>query len=600
MNWGNELIASSIWLAKAYALTLIVFVPAMLGLMRWTVWGRQFRLITGAYFSPRTSLRPLLMLGLMLLVSLMAVRLNLVFSFWYNDLYTSLQNLDAKVFWLSVWLFALLASLHIVRLLLDAFIRKAFRIHWRVWLNEQLLNAWMSSRAYYLARHAETQQDNPEQRIQEDTETLGEKAVELALDGVKAVVSIVAFTTLLWTLSGSLTVMGHEVSRAMVFLVYVYVLTTSFFAFWIGRPLIRLNFLAEQFSATYRYLLIRIREYGESIALYGGEKVEKSRLEGAFGNVIANSWATLWRELKFNGFNFTIGQVGVIFPLLIQGPRVLSGAIKLGDLMQTLEAFNQVQDALSFFRESYDKFAIFRAVLDRLSGFVKNMTEVNALPVPSVVPVADRLTVNRFSVLHPEGDPLISELSFSLVAGERLLVRGPSGAGKTTLLRAVAGLWPYTRGELARPTDANALFLSQRPYLPVGGLRLALAYPGQALDDALAREVLQRVQLPQLVDLLDDERDWSQILSPGEQQRLAFGRVLVNRPRLLVMDEATSALDAGLEHALYAMIIEALPDSIVLSVGHHTSLAQFHQRALELHQGGAWQIVTGDQQAGVA
>ncbi|MFT3736985.1 MAG: ABC transporter ATP-binding protein/permease [Rhodocyclaceae bacterium] len=568
--------------------------------MRWTVWGRQFRLITGAYFSPKRSWRPLAGLAIMLFVSLLAVRMNLLFSFWSNGMFTSLQTLDSKLFWFSAQLFAILATVHVVQQLFNAYLRTAFGIHWRAWLNEQLVQRWLDSRAYYLARFADSSVDNPEQRIQQDLQSLADTSVSLSLGLVAALVSIVSFTALLWSLAGPMNVLGHEIPRGMVFLVYIYVLTASFFAFWIGRPLIRLNFLAEQFSATYRYLLIRVRENAESIALYRGESVESERLHKSFASVIANAWATLWRELKFTGYNFSIGQAGVIFPLLIQGPRVLTGSIKLGDLTQTLEAFNQVQDSLSFFRESYDKFAAYRAVLERLNGFVGSMDEVETLDIPARGQSDDSLRLEGFSVMRPDGGVLIEQLSLFLVRGQRLLVRGASGSGKTTLLRAIAGLWPYTTGRMDRPADTQVLFLSQKPYLPIGSLRAALAYPALELPKEKAVEILSRVQLGHLSGVLDTEHDWSQILSPGEQQRLAFGRVLVNRPSLLVMDEASSALDEGLEHALYSLMMQELPDSIVLSVGHHASLAQFHQQALELRPQGAWQIVPGHLATGLA
>jgi putative ATP-binding cassette transporter len=306
--------------------------------------------------------------------------------------------------------------------------------------------------------------------------------------------------------------------------------------------------------------------------------------------VIANAWAMLWRGLKFDGYNLSVSQVAVIFPFIIQAPRLFSGAIKLGDVMQTSQAFGQVEGALSYFRSSYDSFAGYRAVLDRLSGFEQNVAAAAALALPVVKDNPDALVLRGLSVLRPDGQPLTRDLSLTLTAGQALLIRGPSGSGKTTLLRTLAGLWPFSTGESERPTGAACLFLSQRPYLPIGTLRAALAYPAEAttLPDGRAHAILAQVQLAHLADQLDFAQDWSQVLSPGEQQRLAFGRVLANRPAIVFLDEATSATDSGLEHHLYGLLRTDLPHAILVSVGHRQTLAAFHDQALTFEGEGRW------------
>jgi putative ATP-binding cassette transporter len=260
--------------------------------------------------------------------------------------------------------------------------------------------------------------------------------------------------------------------------------------------------------------------------------------------------------------------------------------------MQTSQAFGQVEEALSFFRSSYDSFAGYRAVLDRLSGFEQNVRGAQALALPQLRENPSALVLNGLSVLRPDGQPLTRDLNLRLDAGQALLIRGPSGAGKTTLLRTLAGLWPFSSGEAERPAAMACLFLSQRPYLPLGPLRAALAYPGGAIDDTLARATLERVQLGHLGAQLDVEQDWSQVLSPGEQQRLAFGRVLVNRPTIAFLDESTSATDSGLEHSLYSLLRSELPQTIIVSVGHRETLTAFHDQALTLSRDGSWTLVS--------
>ena len=590
MDWNQQIVASALWLAQAYVITLVVFAGVMTVLARTTVWGRQFWALSGDYFSPRRSWRPLLGVALILFFVLLGVRMNVLFSNWYNGFYNSLQALDAKAFWFHMSLFGVLAALHVVRALLNAYIRSAFTIHWRLWFNDRLVSSWLNGRAYYLGRFAQPQVDNPEQRIQQDASSLVADTLGLSMGLVGAVVSMYEFTGILWGLSAPMPVMGIEVPRAMVFLVYFYVLTATVFAVWIGRPLIALNFMNEKLSATYRYLLMRLREYGESIALYRGEAVEQRSLLTGFNAVITNAWATLFRSLKFDGYNLGISQLAVVFPFLIQAPRLFAGQIKLGDVMQTGEAFGQVQDSLSFFRTSYDSFAGYRAVLDRLHGFARNVEGARDLHLPQLQVQPDALRLQDLTVLRPDGRALARDINLQLAPGQALLIRGPSGAGKTTLLRTLAGLWPHSSGSASRPADAQCLFLSQKPYLPLGSLRAALAYPGATVDDASAARILDQVQLGQLTGQLDDERDWSQQLSPGEQQRLSFGRVLANRPALVFLDEATSATDSGLEHSLYQLIRRALPDAMLVSVGHRETLAAFHDQALTLDRDGGWSV----------
>jgi putative ATP-binding cassette transporter len=601
MDWNQELLKSAIWLGQAYALTLLSFVAVMAVLARTTVWGRQFWALSGGYFWPAAGQpRPWRRLGtvaLILLFVLLGVRMNVLFSFWYNGFYTAMQELKAEAFWFHMQLFGVLATLHVARALLSAYIRTAFTIHWRQWMNGHMVSRWLDGRAYYLGRYAQPPVDNPEQRIQQDATSLCTDTLGLSMGLVGSVVSMVEFTGILWGLSAPMAVWGTEVPRAMVFLVYLYVLMATVFAVYIGRPLIRLNFLNEKLNATYRYLLMRLREYGESIALYRGEGVERRQLDTGFRAVIANAWATLWRSLKFDGYNLTVSQIAVIFPFLIQAPRMFAGNIKLGDVMQTGQAFGQVEEALSFFRTSYDSFAGYRAVLDRLSGFTDNVEAARVLHLPAIAEDPRSLRIDALSVRRPDGGLLSDALSLQLQPGQALLIRGPSGSGKTTLLRALAGLWPHAEGRAQRPADAHTLFLSQRPYLPLGTLRGTLSYPAaaEALDDARAREVLQAVQLGHLVDQLDVDQDWSQVLSGGEQQRLAFGRVLVNRPALVFLDEATSATDTGLEHALYSLIRRELPQAMLVSVGHRETLFAFHDQVLQLAVGGGWQLLPSGQ-----
>lgn len=593
MNWHQALQESLSWLAIASIITLIGFTAAGALAVRFTRWGRQFWSLAGPYFSFRRSWRPLLVFALLLVLTLFSVRLNVLFSFWYNGFYSALQALDQTAFWYLLGVFAVLATIHVLRSLFTYYVTQAFNIDWRVWLTERLTADWMKGDAYYRGRFLAEPVDNPDQRIELDVNAFVTGSVSLALGAVSALVSLVAFTAILWGLSAPLTLGGVEIPRAMVFAVYLYVIVATWIAFRLGRPLIRLNFLNEKLTANFRYALMRLRENAENIAFYQGAQVERGTLLGRFGALIVNVWALVYRSLKFNGFNLGISQVAVVFPFILQAPRFFSGAIKLGDVMQTSQAFGQVQDSLSFFRESYDTFAQYRATLDRLTGFLDANQQASTLPRVTTQEQAQGLEIAGLQVLRPDGHTLIANLDLRLRAGQALLIKGPSGSGKTTLLRALAGLWPYAEGEVRRPLGNQALFLSQRPYVPLGDLRTAIAYPAPATaaDDTRMQQALRQVNLAHLAERLEVSNDWSNILSVGEQQRLAFARLLFNRPQVVFLDESTSAMDEGLEHALYSLLRSEMPDTLLVSVGHRSTLATFHTHRLEMDGQGAWSLL---------
>ena len=590
MDWNHELLASVIWLGKAFTISLIGLATIVFALGRFTGWGRQFWRISAAYFSPSRSKLPLLWLALMVLMTLFAVRMNVLFSFWYNGFYTAMQNLDAKAFWFMLLVFAILATIHVARALLNYYLQQAFAIRWRIWLTHILIERWMEKQGYYRSQYVPENADNPDQRIQQDVENFANSSIKLSMGLLDAVVSLFAFSIILWNLSADLSIFGTDVPRAMVFLVYLYVIVATVFAVKIGRPLIVLNFLNEQLGAHFRYTLVRLREYGESIAFYRGEAIERNNLLARFAGVIGNMWDIVHRSLKFQGFNLAISQAAVVFPFIVQAPRLLSKQITLGDVMQTAQAFGQVEGALSFFRQSYDEFSKYRAVINRLSGFLDSMDSVEQLPSARIEASSGHLSLSALTVSTPASAVLVENLNVALPEASALLIRGRSGVGKTTLLRALAGLWPHVEGKVLRPVNAQALFLPQKPYLPLGSLRQALFYPASAEDGERAADVLRQCQLAHLVSQLDVEGDWARILSLGEQQRLAVGRALLNRPQVLFLDEASSAMDEGLEYAMYQLLRRSLPDAILVSVGHRSSLLEFHTQELELLGAGQWRL----------
>ena len=589
MDYTQEIITSSLWIARTLALTVIFFSLGIFLLVRLTHWGKQFWMFAGGYLSPKRSIKPLLFFVLIVTLTLFSVRLSLVHSTWYNNMYTALQEFNQTVFWEQMILFCFIAGFSVAAALISYYLNQRFSINWIEWLNTELLEKWMDKRAYYKSQYIGNNLDNPDQRIQQDIQSYVKTTLSLSTGVIDAVTSMISYTILLWGLAGPMTLLGIEIPCAMVYLVFAYVIFTTLIAFWLGKPLIRLNFANEKLNANYRYSLIRVKEYAESIAFYAGEKVEKSRLYKQFRAVIDNMWDIVFRALKFSGFNLVVSQISVVFPLLIQVGRYFEKQIKLGDLMQTLQVFGKLHSNLSFFRNTYDSFAEYKATLDRLTGFHYS---VEAAQKQSKTDITDHPTdviFQHLSVKSPMGKILIKDLNLTLTQGNSLLIQGQSGVGKTTLLRTIAGLWSYAEGKIFCPQH-NTLFLSQRPYLPQGNLLTALYYPDttENVDLAKITRVLEQVQLAHLQDRLEQEQDWSRILSLGEQQRLAFARLLLHKPKVAFLDEASASLDEGMEYAMYRLIREELPNTTIISVGHRSTLVPLHQQQLELHTDGSW------------
>lgn len=594
MDYTQELLDSLLWISKAMAITAVVFPLTVYILAKNTRWGRQFWLLAKGYLTPTRTLQPIIYFVIIVFFNLLSVRLDILFSEWYKAMYNALQKMEESIFWVQMIVFCVLATVHMANVLLTYYLTQRFTIQWRTWLNEQMVEKWTNNQAYYKTQYVYNQLDNPDQRIQQDVQSYVSSSISFATGVISAVVSIVAFTIILWGLAGPMTIAGITISHAMVYFVFMYVLVTSVFAFKIGRPLINLNFANERLTANYRYSLIRIKEYAESIAFFRGEKMEKSVLFQQFDRIIQNVWQMVFRTLKLSGFNFVVSQVSVIFPFIIQASRYFSNQIELGDLIQTAQAFGKVQSALSFFRNSYDDFAGYRAVLDRLTGFHTAIEQANQTANIVLQPTETAVEFENLTVNKPTGEALIKNLNLHLPQGSSLLIKGPSGSGKTTLLRTIAGLWAYSEGTVRCPQH-DVLFLSQKPYLPQGRLIDALFYPQVAPEDvdlAKAAQIMQQVQLGHLAEKLTQENDWTRVLSLGEQQRLSFARVLMHKPLAAFLDEATASMDEGLEDAMYRLLREELPQTAIISVGHRSTLQTHHQHHLLINpEDQSWQLL---------
>jgi putative ATP-binding cassette transporter len=620
MDWGNELVHSALWILKVWGVAAAVTLLIAVLLIRYTTWGQRFWRVTGDYFTGAKSVWVWGVVATMLLSVTFEVRIAVVQSYISNDLYSALQvafqgagahnatvrNSGIHGFWVAIVTFCIVAAVHIVRIVADTLLAQHFIIGWRVWLTDRLTTNWLAGHAYYRDRFSDTPIDNPDQRIQQDIDvfTTGVgtgpnvptyySTSIVVFGAVESLVSVASFTVILWKLSGPLTVFGVVIPNALFWMVIVFVLIASAIAFRIGHPLIRFSFRNEQTNAAFRYALVRLRESAEAVAFYRGERAERRELDIRFAAIISNYRRYVRRTVGLVGWNFSATQATFPLPYILQAPRLFAGAIKMGDVTQSATAFGKIQSGLSFFRNAYSQFASYNAAIIRLDGLVEANERARELPVLTTLPSTDgSVEVIGVEVRSPSGAQLIDPLELRLEVGESMVITGASGTGKTTLIRSLAELWPAATGVWHRPSgDHETMFLSQLPYVPLGALRVVVSYPaqpGEVSDDRL-HEVLAKVSLSHLGDRLDEERDWAKVLSPGEQQRIAFARVLLTRPKAVFLDEATSALDEGLEFALYERLRAELPDTIVVSVSHHRSVERHHRRHLELLGGGGWRM----------
>ena len=531
-------------------------------------------------------------------LTLALVYLDVQFNTWNREFYNALEQKNYADFKDLILYFTLLAVLFMAGAIYKLYLTQMLTMRWRVWLTNRYLDDWMERQVYYRLELDKRGTDNPDQRIAEDLRLFADGTLSLSLGLLSSVVTLASFVAILWSVSGPLEVLGVNIPGYMVWAAVIYAIVGSILTHYVGRPLIGVNFQQERFEADFRFNLVRLRENSEGVALYRGEAPEREGLRERFERVRGNWWELMRFTKRLTGFTQGYAQIAVIFPFVVAAPRYFSGGMPLGGLMQIASAFGQVQNALSWFVQSYGTLANWRASVDRLLTFHAALDaavhEAEAAPaIPRVRDAQPSVRADALELAVPgsygnPGRTLLSGANFAIAPGERVLISGPSGSGKSTIFRALAGIWPFGSGTIRIPENARVLFLPQKPYIPVGTLRDAVSFPaptGTFGDDAL-REALQDCRLDAFTARLDETQNWSMLMSGGEQQRLAVARALLHKPEFLFLDEATASMDEALERGMYALLVERLPGTAIASIAHNAGLSAFHTRSLTLKASG--------------
>jgi vitamin B12/bleomycin/antimicrobial peptide transport system ATP-binding/permease protein len=515
---------------------------------------------------------------------------------WNGRFFDAVGRKDLSGFVSDLWTFLVIIAVLLALTVAQTFLQERLKFRLREWITRHLLVEWLRPLRVYQLSFAGEYGRNPDQRIQEDTRLLGDYSADLGCGLVYSLLQIVAFVGVLWSLSARVTfqVAGYDIAIPgyMVWCALAYALIGSGLTWIVGRPLIALNGERYAREAEFRFALVRVNESGESIALHGGEHDEQRHLEAALAAVVDTMRRISSSLAHLTWITSGTGWLSLVVPILVAAPAYFGGNLTLGGLIMVAGAFTQVQGAMRWFVDNFSRLADWRAAVHRIARFREALDNLPAIEedaeeIKRALHPDGHLAFEAVRILLPDGHIIIDDATVSITPGERVLIVGDTGRGKSTLFRAVAGLWPWGSGTILTPPPEAMAFLPQRPYLPLGTLRNALSYPSapDAFPDADVRKALERCDLGSLTAKLDQTERWDKELSLGEQERLAFARLLLHKPGWVFLDEATAALDEESQRRVMRLFDDELKQTTVLSIGHRPDLAVYHTRTLQLVHG---------------
>lgn len=556
---------------------------------RYTMWQ-----LIRAYWLSNNRIHAYLFFAVVMLMTVTLVGFDVVFSYWYNYFYDALQAYDKSGTIKLLFVFFIIAGIYIIIAVYRYYISQVFGLRWRRWLTDQFIGRWLQKRSYYLLENFDEKTDNPDQRIQEDIAALVSFTIDLSIGLVSAVTTFFAFIYILWSLSGVFTLslgsLGtYKIPGYLVWVAVLYAIIGTMLTIKLGRPLIALNFEQQRREATFRYAAVDLRTHAENVALYRGENHQRTILRGLFDRVLDNWFMLIVRQKILLWFTAGYNQVSVVLPLLVALPNYFDKVFLLGGLIQSLKAFGSVQESLSFLVNSYTRIAEWQAVGQRLTTFLNHMSDVEekaALQDKLVIKKQDKDAIfsKEVTISTPRDELLLQNINEEFVHGSHYLIKGISGIGKSTFVRTIAGIWPYASGEVMLPKNKLVMYIPQRPYMPIGTLKEAIMFPDH-VNPELEKNIvktLKQCKLEHLIPRLAETAAWSEQLSPGEQQRIGFCRVLLHKPDWVFLDESTSSMDVNNEQYIYNLLKTELPDCSIVSVGHRPTLDMHHTHIIDM------------------
>ena len=567
-------------------------------------WTREFiaglfHLITPYWNSEEKKSARLYLAGIITL-TIAAVYMTLLLNEWFNSFYSALQNYDSGAVYRGLLRFTGLAFAHIAFAVYSYYLQQRLALRWRKWMTKNYLAKWTGRQMYYrLEMFSQGTADNPDQRISEDINLFTARTLSFMSGLLRSATTIVCFIFVLWNLSEvlSFSAAGQEIHiyGYLVWTALAYSVLGTWITHKVGHRLVSLNYLQQKLEADFRFSMVRLRETAESVAFYNGAAKEESFLSNRFMTLLRNTLFIIKKQKQLSWLTNSYAQIAIIFPFVVAVPRYLSQNISLGGLMQIANCFGKVQDAMSYFVDVYASLAEWQSCAERLLSFDKHIAaieketeEKSGSLVREETP--DRLRLTDVTISVPAMDEnkrtreIISSAACTIRSGEHVILKGPSGSGKSTLLRTLAGFWPYVKGHISIPAPSEMMFIPQKPYIPMGTSAEAASYPLETADEEILSPLLVECGLSHLMEKTDTEADWSHILSLGEQQKLAFVRVFLRKPKWVFLDEATSAMDEETEEKMYRLLT-ALPGTTVISIGHRSTLDKWHNRVLRIENG---------------